>query len=208
VISSPVPPDWPLQCVDGVFQARRDRVVLFVGRLHPVKGLAPLLEAWARVWPSFRDWRLVFVGHGGPGSWKERSRSLLSGSADQSLEFSGSKDRSDLLEVYDRASVFVLPSFTEVIGLANLEAAARGLPIITSCKAGLDALAEYRGGLTVRPRAADVADALTSLIAMPDAERRAMGARALQMVQDRFTWGSIAPAFERLYTGVLGGGAA
>jgi len=199
VIPNPVPPDWPLGHAEQVLDAQRERVVLFVGRLHPVKGLVSLLDAWVRVWPSHREWRLLLVGHDQAGIWKELSRPLAAMDANQAVEFLGPRGRAALVELYDSAAIFVLPSFTEVIGIANLEAAARGVPILTSCRTGLDAVTEYEAGFVVRPTSARIAEALAALMAMKDADRRGKGARALQMVWDRITWEKIAPAFEDLY---------
>lgn len=206
VIPNSVPPDWPLSSADRVLHAHRDPVVLFVGRLDPVKGLVPLVDAWVRIWPSFPKWRLVLIGYDQVGMWRELSSIAAAAGAGESVTFLGPKKRSELLEWYDRASVFVLPSFSEVIGLANLEAAARGLPVVTSSKVGLEAIVDYQAGFTVRPTSGEIAKALSSLIVMSDDDRRAVGVRALRMVEDLFTWRTVAPAFESLYAQLLRSG--
>ena len=171
IAPNPVPVDWPTASPEDVLRMERDRVVLFVGRLHPVKGLLPLLQAWLQLRRSYPDWRLMLVGFDEWGMWEQVSHVLRSAGAAGSVEFVGSKPRAELLELYDKASIFVLPSFTEVIGLANLEAAARGLPVVTTHRTGLDALVDYQAGLVVHPSADSIARALAALIDMPESQR-------------------------------------
>jgi glycosyltransferase involved in cell wall biosynthesis len=105
---------------------RSNRVVLFVGRLRPYKGLPYLIKALQSV-----DATLVVVGD---GSERERivtlGRDLL---ANRFVLVPGVRDE-DLPDYYRAADLFALPSTTraETFGLAVLEAMASGLPVVTT----------------------------------------------------------------------------
>jgi glycosyltransferase involved in cell wall biosynthesis len=177
----------------------RGPIVLFVGRLHPVKGLQPLLDAWVRVWPSYTNWRLQLVGDDPLGMQPSLERRLRGMLQPDAVQFLGARSRAELVGLYDRASVFVLPSFTEVMGMANLEAAARGVPILTTKGTGLDLLAPYGAGIVCSSTTASIAAGLETLMGMPEMWRRRMGLAALRMAEEHLKWDRVATQFESLY---------
>lgn len=113
------------------------RVVLYVGRLERLKGLDILLRALASL-EDTDDARLLVAG-GSPGSRElERLKRLAStlGVGDR-VDFLGSVERGALPVYYSAADVCVLPSYYESFGLAALEAAACGRPVVASRVGGL-----------------------------------------------------------------------
>ena len=203
VIPNSLPIEWPVASLLEITKAIRERVVLFVGRLHPVKGVDLLIDSWLRLWPSFMDWRLQIVGHDPSGLGQILKRRVHTALGADCVTFVGPVPHSELMSVYDRASIFVLPSHSEVIGIANLEAAARGLPILTTTKAGLDLLTSYGGGVICSPSVDSITVGLRRLLEASEMERRTMGAAGIQMVRDHFTWTRVAEQFERLYSRFL-----
>ena len=120
----------------------RRKEILFVGRIHPEKGLHLLIEAFLHISPMKRkEWRLVIVGStefntggGGPG-YREAilGRAALLG---DKIDWVGPVYESiKLNEFYRRASLFVYPSLAErgeTFGLAPLEAMSNGCPALVS----------------------------------------------------------------------------
>lgn len=114
-----------------------NRVVLYVGRLERLKGLDILLRTLASL-EEADDVRLIVVG-GSEGSLElQRLRRLAKelGIA-RRVDFLGSVDRDRLPVYYGSADVCVLPSYYESFGLAALEAAACGKPVVASKVGGL-----------------------------------------------------------------------
>jgi len=122
--------------------ADRRREVLFVGRVHPEKGLDMLLDAFAGIDPARRaGWTLRIVGPhktsaGGGGDEYLASLKQAAAKADLPVDWAGSiYDRDELNLAYREARVFVYPSVAakgEAFPLAPLEAMAQGCPVITS----------------------------------------------------------------------------
>jgi glycosyltransferase involved in cell wall biosynthesis len=117
----------------------REKYILYVGRIHPEKGLLLLMNAFSRLVSSgISGWKLLIVGpwefkHGGGGrAYYEKLRYASHGS----VEFTGPVfDEHRLNEYYDKAAFFVYPSLAEkgeAFGLSPLEAMARGCPALVS----------------------------------------------------------------------------
>lgn len=115
----------------------RERIILYVGRVHPEKGIAALVRAFADMQPG--GWRLRVVGpaeekHGGGGTSFLRELQRLAGEAD--VEFTGPIFvPGQLVEEYRAARVFAYPSVAEKgesFGLAPLEAMANGCAVLVS----------------------------------------------------------------------------
>ena len=114
------------------------QVILYVGRIEPLKGIDVLLEAAALLDRS-DDIRVLIVG-GSPGNDAEldRLKALTTELGIESMvTFTGAIKQDMLPDYYSAADVFVLPSHSESFGLAALEAMACGAPVVVSRVGGL-----------------------------------------------------------------------
>jgi len=169
-------------------QYAADGYWLWVGRLNePRKNIPLLLNAYARLvrtCPSIPN--LVLVGQ---GEWQPQYSALLDtlGIADSvQVECNVSQER--LADLYRGASVFVLSSDEEGLGMVILEAMASGLPIIsTDCGGPATAVIPGENGLlTPVGNAQALAEAMQTLWEQPELRRR-MGQAARQRVEERFS---------------------
>lgn len=177
--------------------------MVFVGRLHPQKGLDTLLRAVQRLLQerSTLDLRLQLLGDG-------PLRADLAHLAEQLqitryVEFWGERD--DVLAHLPRADLFVLPSRAEGISNALLEAMACGLPVIVSQIPGNVELVQHeRSGLLFpvdNERA--LAEELLTLIERP-ALRARLGRAARATVENEYSLDSVAARYVALYRRLLG----
>ncbi|MEI8233200.1 MAG: glycosyltransferase family 4 protein [Verrucomicrobiota bacterium] len=194
-IPNPLPEAAP-DLVPGP-EAPREKILLYVGRIHPEKGLSLLLDAFAALPPESREgWKLVFVGpaaakYGGGGeaylAGLQRQAAPLGGQ----VEWAGPVfDPASLHAHYRRAALFAYPSLAEkgeTFGLAPLEAMAQGCPALVSALACFrDFIEPGVNGFVFDHRAADPVRALAGLLAalMNDAPgRERAGARALRTAE-------------------------
>jgi glycosyltransferase involved in cell wall biosynthesis len=122
--------------------ADRQKTILFVGRVHPEKGVHVLIEAFARgARTAFADWKLMIVGPtetklGGGGEAYLASLRRAAGNVDGKVTFAGPIfDSGKLANVFQHARLFVYPSLSErgeSFGLAPLEAMAHGCAVLVS----------------------------------------------------------------------------
>lgn len=169
-----------------------DPIVLFVGRLVEAKGIDDLLEAMTHLDGTQE---LHFVGRGDERRLRRRARDL--GIAD-SVVIHGEVPHPELPAYHAGADVFCLPSHDESFGMANVEAMACGLPVVTTDLEGITSyLANGENGLLARvgdPR--DLADKLEMLLDSPTL-RAMLGEQAREDVQ-AFTWERQARRLERI----------
>ena len=144
--------------------ASSERILLFLGRIHPKKGLEPLIEAWARVpLAAALGWRLAIAGWDDGGyeaALVARVRDL--GIAD-SVSFLGPAFRDVKQRVFRSAAAFVLPSFSEGLPMAVLEAWSFGLPVIMTDECHLGVGFACGAALRVEPTVASLAAGLADL---------------------------------------------
>ncbi len=183
-----------------------ERVLLFVGRLTPIKGLETLLRAMAAAKADGlgrADVRLVVVGGDKEEVWDgERARlcrmavELGVGAA---VEFRGPQPQDALPDYYAAADLCLMPSLYESFGMVALEAMACGVPVIGSRVGGL-ALTVRDGATGLLVPEGDVgalAEGITGLL-QDDDRRGRLGAQAVEWAR-RFGWACIARAVTELY---------
>lgn len=170
--------------------------VVCVGRLIERKGQQHLLRAFAALRAEGWEITLTLVGTGDDEARLRRIAAEL-GVAD-AVTFAGFTPRAAMPAVYCAADIFVLPSQSEGMSIALLEAMASGLPCVVSDTGGTDELIDH-GATGLVTRWADVAGltaALRTLLA--DATlRRQMGAAARERAR-QFSWPQIAAQYRAL----------
>ena len=166
-----------------------------VGRLEEVKGHDVLVEAFARVQDRVPDAQLLIVGDGSRrGALQDMVADLGVG---ESVRFEGGLDPGAVRDRLREADVFALPSRSEGLSNALLEALATGVPAVASGVGGIPEVLGQGGGVMVPPEdAAALAGALADLLA--DRDRRRALAREARDNAAKWSWDATAAAFERV----------
>jgi glycosyltransferase involved in cell wall biosynthesis len=167
-------------------------VCLFMGRLHPRKGIHILIEAFKAA--QIPDARLVIAGP------DEGTLDQLTPLLDERIVLTGYLSGAERLAAFAGADVLALPAVGEGLPMVVLEAMAAGLPVIISPGCNLPEVAQAGAGLEVEAAVQPLADALRSLLTDESARTR-MGGAARALVNQRFTWDSVAAQLEGVYQG-------
>jgi D-inositol-3-phosphate glycosyltransferase len=185
-------------------------LLLFVGRIQPLKAPGVLLRAAARLLrdrPELRD-RLVVAVVGGPsGSGLAHPRALQALAAELGLtdvvRFVDPVPQDQLPDWYRAADVTVVPSYSESFGLVAIESQACGTPVVAASVGGLHtAVADGVSGVLIDGHDADdYARVLAELAAHPG--QRARLSRGAVEHATRFGWGATAAGMLRVYADVL-----
>jgi D-inositol-3-phosphate glycosyltransferase len=146
---------------------KRDHILLYVGRIEPVKGLMSVIDAFdimkKKKSPLFDRLKLVVIGGG------ERSRDFAKNSEVIRIQravrekrigshvvFLGSKNQSELKKYYSAADALIVPSLYESFGLVVLEALACGTPVVVSQIGKMKTIVkEGSNGFCFRPNSPD-----------------------------------------------------
>lgn len=175
------------------------RVLLFLSRVHPKKGLIDLLHAWVKTRPGQNNWALLVVGPdelGHEAELKKMTEDLL---IERDIVFYGpayGKKKGELLSSVD---AFVLPSHSEGFSMAVLEAAAAGLPILLTKECNFPELAGAEAAIEVPAGLAGISEGLSRFLALTDSEREEMGSKARELVRQSYTWPTIAREMMAVY---------
>jgi glycosyltransferase involved in cell wall biosynthesis len=206
------------------------KVLLFLSRVHPKKGLVNLLRAWKSALDSqpssLKTWALAIAGweQGGHEAELKRLatdleipwmdvRSAENQPSDfdhqihyssASLLFLGPQFDEGKAACYRNCDAFILPSFSEGLPMAILEAWAYGKPVLMTPECNLPDGIAIGGALRIETNPESIAGGLADIFSASDATRHEMGRLGLDLVQRNFTWDSIAAQMRSVYDWMLG----
>jgi glycosyltransferase involved in cell wall biosynthesis len=176
---------------DGVHKA------LFLGRVHPIKGLPLLIEAWSRVRPP--GWQCLIAGPSELGHRASLERQIRAGGLSGEFQFLGKLDASLKAALYRTADLFVLPSLSENFGIVVAEALSYGLPVLATRGAPWQRLIECGAGWWVEPSVEGLEEGLRAACATTAAERAQIGGAGRRLVSAELQWPAIARRMLQCY---------
>lgn len=212
IIISPNGVDVPVEVKNAFHKSftsnSGNRVAIFMGRLHPGKGLITLAEAWARIKP--KGWVMRVVGPDGSGHKAEvitrleklgisysdvKSRISLdhpnNSTVRTSWEFVDIVDDKIKWLEYAAADLLVHPSVSENFGITIAEGLATGLPVISTKGTPWSDLEAAKCGRWIDIGVEPLVAALKEMMSMTDGDRRQMGEQGRKLVDEKYTWAAV-----------------
>lgn len=181
-----------------------EKTALFLSRIHPIKGVLNLVEAWSRVRPE--GWKVIIAGIDECGHEEQVKRAVSEAGLQNIFTFIGPVRELDKWEIYRNADLFILPSFSENFGLVIAEALASGVPVITTTGTPWSHLVEGGCGWWVSSDVDSIANAIADACAQPPEMLQEKGLRGRIMVKRMYSWPNIAKEMKLVYEWMLGGG--
>jgi glycosyltransferase involved in cell wall biosynthesis len=173
-------------------------VILFLGRIHRLKGVDRLLRAFARIAPHHADAHLVIAGRD-DGALPDLRRLASALGVEARVRFPGPIYGDARYNAYRRADLFAItPTHFEETSLASLEAASVGTPLLLGGEAEAPFLDEYAAGWTVEP-GSDVAAVLDLALS---GDLVTAGANASRMIQERHGWDAVGKQLAEILGGL------
>jgi glycosyltransferase involved in cell wall biosynthesis len=189
---------------DAPAMKRETRVALCVARLHPVKGLINLVEAWNKVRPS--GWKMIVAGGDENGHQAVLEARIAACGLADTFEFLGAVARDVTRALYQEAELFILPSHSENFGMGIAEALSHAVPVITTQGTPWHDLIEHRCGWWEEVGAEPLARALLEATGLSPEEREEMGKRGRELVARKYSWLRVAAEFKAIYSWLLAEG--
>jgi glycosyltransferase involved in cell wall biosynthesis len=166
--------------------------LLTVSRLHPLKRILELVEAFGRVAAVHRDWDLVIAGPEDDAGYRERIEVMASTlGISRRVQLVGRLEGAALVESYRAADVFVLPSTSESSGLSVVEALSIGIPVIATTGTPWAEITAERCGWWIDPGLEAMAAALDLAMKVEPRARQDMGVRARSLALRRYSLESL-----------------
>lgn len=182
------------------------RLLLFLSRVTPKKGLPLLLGAMAAVRERLDNWFCAIAGPDEFGHLSEVEDSIRQLELSNFVRLIGPLYGQDKRDAMEAAELFILPSHSEGFPIVVVEALGTGLPVICTKGSPVPFVEEYQCGWWPEISVESLSDCLAQAFSLSSEELLAKGQRGRNLVRDRFTWSIIASEFELLYRWLRDGG--
>jgi L-malate glycosyltransferase len=180
------------------YKDNKSPYILYAGRLSAEKGLIDLVKSSAYVCKKYPNFKFFIAGN---GPLERHLKKLVSNlELESNFFFAGNVNHKKLLEYYQNATVYVLPSYREGLPTTLLEAMSCGVPVVATAISGIsDLIDNLKTGLLVPPNNPEkLAKAILALIE-DNKLREEIGSNARKHVQRNYDWDIITSKIERVY---------
>lgn len=178
------------------------RIMLFIGRMDPIKGVHLIIEAFGRGRQNLGDWCLVLVGTRSAYR-EEMERKVLDMGLKDSVVFLDPIFGEGKSEAYHAAEFIVVPSIKDAMTIVAPEAACCGKPVLITNTCDFSELAKCGGAVEVDPTIDGLSKGL-ELLTGDDCDRIEMGKKGFEYVTRNYKWESQAQKYLKLFTAVVG----
>jgi glycosyltransferase involved in cell wall biosynthesis len=191
-----IPEKVTLVCGKGMLR------LLYLGRLHPKKGIENQLEACKiLIGGSGMPWSLTIAGAGDPNYTRTIRTKIQDLGLSERVKMVGEVIGAAKQRLFENADITVMPSYTENFGMVVAEALAHGVPVIVSKGTPWRRVEEMGCGVWVENDPESLAKAIERMSGMPLGE---MGQRGREWMEKEFSWNDRARDMMKLYETLQG----
>ena len=189
---------------DEKTQSANSKTLLYLGRLHPKKNISNLIRAWNETFNSQSGsgdrWVLAIAGWD-QGGYESELKNIASS---HSVVFLGPRFGDDKSQCYRTCDAFILPSLSEGLPMAVLEAWSYAKPVLMTTECHLPEGFDTNAAIRIGASSEEIATGLKQLVEMSDDDRAAMGTRGRTLVAKSFSWPRIGQQMSAVYEWMLG----
>lgn len=184
------------------------RVLLYLGRIHPKKGLNKLVHAFARAIRNDNEfnWVLRIAGWDQGDTETELQALVRDLSLGTRVEFLGPQFGDDKIRCFQDATAFVLPSLSEGLPMVVLEAWSYQLPVIMTRECNLLEAFAQDAAFELPQDPAAAATTLRQVLSLNDDYLHAVGKNGFELVSRQYTWSKVRSSMTELYEWLAGKG--
>ena len=181
------------------------KIVLFLSRIHHKKGILNLIEAWRTVAEQDPDAHLVIAG-GDFADTEAKAREMVRAySLSRRVTFCGVVHGRRKMELLSAAHALCLPSYSEGLSVAVLEALSMGVPVVITKACNIGGVESSAAGYVTSNYPSRLSETLLTCLSLSTAEWESMGIRAQKLARDRYEWSKVGGMMASVYGWLLGG---
>lgn len=170
--------------------------IVYLGRLNKTKGIDLLIKAFSRI----QNQHIKLVIAGGFNAYKKELESLVDSlGLKEKVEFLGEVKGENKISLIQTAWVMVSPTYSDVIGMVNLESASLKTPMITTYNTGLNQKWNTNGGRLINPDVNELTKVLKEALNWSLEQRVAQGELLYKFVKKEYSWENRLKDWESLY---------
>jgi glycosyltransferase involved in cell wall biosynthesis len=175
------------------------RVMLFLARVHPHKGILELAQSWSQLHATHPDWHLVIAGPDEGGCLSEVRKRLGSAASPEKTTVTGQVSGDDKWALLAQSELVVLPSHSENFGHVIGEALSMGKPVLTTVAAPWKSVETYRCGWQVETGLQPLRQQIAEILSLPSASLKEFGENGLRLIKDEHDPGAALAKMEEVY---------
>ena len=180
------------------------RILFFLSRITPKKGLPLLLEAINRMGSEFAGWLLIIAGTDEFGHLQEVESLVAKLRLSDLVKFTGPLFDQTKRDAFAASDVFILPSYSEGAPMVVLDSLAAGVPVITTKGTPWRSLLDWNAGWWIDPSVEAIVEALRNMLSLSESQVKIMGQNGLELVRSQYLWKDQAQKTLDLYDWLLG----
>lgn len=181
---------------------RGKKLILFLGRIDPKKGLDLLAPAFSKAYQKFPDIHLIVAGPNSINFMPIAEKYFIDANCRDGVTFTGMLKGELKLAALAAATIYVAPSYSEGFSMSVLEGMASGLPCIITTGCNFPEAAKAHVAHVVDIKAESIADALINCLENPQ-QAKQMGNQARQFIFDNYTWDIVAQKMFGVYQQII-----
>ena len=181
---------------------RNKKLILFLGRIDPKKGLDLLAKAFGKVYGQFPQTHLIVAGPDNIDFLPTAKNYFAEANCLDAVTFTGMLTGELKYAALAAASIYVAPSYSEGFSMSVLEGMASGLAAVITTGCNFPEAAQAGAAHVVNIDAEEIATALKNCLQHPE-QTKAMGDRARKFIFEQYTWECIAVKLLDIYSAIL-----
>ena len=179
-------------------ETKNKRLIIFLGRIDPKKGLDLLAPAFAQAYQKFPDTHLIIAGPDNTGFLPTAQSYFIKAGCSHAVTLTGMLTGNIKYAALAAATIYVAPSYSEGFSMSVLEGMAAGLPCVITTGCNFPEAGEAEAAIIVNIDVGSIAKAIIQLL-KDDQQAKNMGYRARQFILDNYTWDKIALKMVSVY---------
>ncbi|MTJ07912.1 glycosyltransferase [Anabaena sp. UHCC 0204] len=183
-------------------ETKNKRLIIFLGRIDPKKGLDLLAPAFAQAYQRFPETHLIIAGPDNTGFLSTADSYFIKAGCRNAVTFTGMLTGTIKYAALAAANIYVAPSYSEGFSMSVLEGMAAGLPCVITTGCNFPEAAEAQVASVVDINTDSIANALIQLL-KDDQEAKKMGDRARQFILENYTWDRVATKMVSVYQDII-----
>ena len=175
------------------------RKLLYIGRIHPKKGLDMAIDAWSSLEKDFPCWKFKIVGKGEKNYIQSLNHKIKSYKL-KNISISGPLYGEEKYKEFRNSDLFILPTRSENFGMVVAEALSFKLPVITTIGAPWEGLKKNSAGWSAEINAQSIGNVLFQALSMNSDQLTAMGENGFNWVRKDYSWNAVGEKMNQFYT--------
>lgn len=187
--------DMPLKAKSNFNQKKIK--YLFLGRIHPIKGLDLLIRTWAKI--DNKNISLDICGYSEDLNYYKYLKNITNKLNIKNITFSGSVSGESKKQKFIENDIFILPSKSENFGIVIAEAMSYGLPVITTNNTPWEIIKKNNYGWIINLNNDEIYSAILSATNLDTDNLKKMGSNGRDYIKNYFSWESLEKDYHILY---------